>query len=234
MTWKGLQPELPSILLHSHMDVVPVFEEYWTHPPFAAEIDSNGNIYARGAQDMKPIGMLYLAAIRALKHRGIKQLRRTIHLTYVPDEETGSSMGFVPFIQTDDFRNMNVGFALDEGIPSETNNMEVYYADKTSWNVKITALGHAGHSSILFNETASDKLNYVINKFLEFRREQLKKFNELGYSYGNLTVVNLTILKGGKKENVVPPEMNAHFNLRLAINEDWDKLDEMVYDCFLT
>lgn len=26
MTWKGTQPELSSILLHSHMDVVPVYE----------------------------------------------------------------------------------------------------------------------------------------------------------------------------------------------------------------
>lgn len=34
------------------MDVVPVFEEYWIAPPFAAEI-RDGKIYARGTQDMK-------------------------------------------------------------------------------------------------------------------------------------------------------------------------------------
>lgn len=48
MTWKGQQPELPSILLNSHMDVVPVAEGYWKYPPFGAHIDENGNIYARG------------------------------------------------------------------------------------------------------------------------------------------------------------------------------------------
>lgn len=26
LTWQGLQPELPSIMLNSHMDVVPVYE----------------------------------------------------------------------------------------------------------------------------------------------------------------------------------------------------------------
>ncbi|KOB72895.1 Aminoacylase, partial [Operophtera brumata] len=26
ITWQGAQPELPSILLNSHMDVVPVYE----------------------------------------------------------------------------------------------------------------------------------------------------------------------------------------------------------------
>lgn len=85
MTWKGSRPELPSILLNSHMDVIPAIEEYWTYPPFDAKIDAaNGDIYARGAQNMKSIGMQYLAAIRALKRNGIKQLKRTIHIVYVP------------------------------------------------------------------------------------------------------------------------------------------------------
>jgi len=83
MTWTGQEPELPSILLNSHMDVVPVFPESWTRPPFSAEMDAHGNIYARGAQDMKCCGSWYLAAIRALKRCGVK-LKRTIHLSYVP------------------------------------------------------------------------------------------------------------------------------------------------------
>lgn len=83
MTWVGTQPDLPSVILNSHTDVVPVFADKWTHPPFGAEIDAEGKIYARGAQDMKCVGMQYLAAIRALKKDGIS-LKRTIHLTYVP------------------------------------------------------------------------------------------------------------------------------------------------------
>lgn len=83
MTWVGTQPNLPSIVLNSHTDVVPVFPENWTHPPFGAEIDREGKIYARGAQDMKCVGMQYLAAIRALKKDRIT-LKRTIHVIYVP------------------------------------------------------------------------------------------------------------------------------------------------------
>jgi len=82
LTWKGLQPELPSILLNSHMDVVPVFPENWTHPPFGADIDEEGRIFARGTQDMKSVGMQHLAAIRALKKRGAK-FKRTIHISFV-------------------------------------------------------------------------------------------------------------------------------------------------------
>ena len=50
ITWQGKYPDLPSILLNSHMDVVPVFPENWTHPPFGAEMDSEGRIFARGSQ----------------------------------------------------------------------------------------------------------------------------------------------------------------------------------------
>ena len=85
MTWTGTEPSLPSIVLNSHTDVVPVFPEKWTHPPFAAEMDAEGKIFARGSQDMKCVGMQYLAAIRALKNQGIA-LKRTIHVVFVPGE----------------------------------------------------------------------------------------------------------------------------------------------------
>lgn len=83
MSWIGEQPTLPAIMLNSHMDVVPAYPEQWSHPPFAAHIDENGRIYARGSQDTKAIGMQYLAAIRELKKDG-KTFKRTIHVTFVP------------------------------------------------------------------------------------------------------------------------------------------------------
>jgi aminoacylase len=35
-------------MLNSHTDVVPVFEENWDTPPFAAHKKENGDIVARG------------------------------------------------------------------------------------------------------------------------------------------------------------------------------------------
>lgn len=69
------------------MDVVPVYEENWTYPPFGAEIDAEGRIFARGAQDMKCVGTQYLAAVRALKKDGVKQLKRTVHIMFTPGEK---------------------------------------------------------------------------------------------------------------------------------------------------
>ena len=50
MTLTGIKPELKSILLYCHTDVVPTFLEHWTHPPYEAFKDKDGNIFARGAQ----------------------------------------------------------------------------------------------------------------------------------------------------------------------------------------
>lgn len=83
ITWQGIDPKLPSIILNSHMDVVPVYEELWTHAPFGAEMDETGKIFARGTQDMKSVGMQYLGAIKSLKSKGAR-LKRTVHVTYVP------------------------------------------------------------------------------------------------------------------------------------------------------
>lgn len=46
----------------------------------------NGNIYARGTQDMKCVGIQYLEAVRRLKQSGIT-LKRTLHISFVPGKE---------------------------------------------------------------------------------------------------------------------------------------------------
>lgn len=48
MSWIGTDPTKPSLLLNSHMDVVPVFPEHWIYPPFDAHKTEDGKIYARG------------------------------------------------------------------------------------------------------------------------------------------------------------------------------------------
>lgn len=132
MQWVGTEPDLPKIILNSHMDVVPVFEESWTHPPFGAEIDEEGRIFARGAQDMKCVGMQYLAAIRLLKKEGI-QLKRTFVIMWVPDEEIGGKLGMRQFVKTADFRALNIGFSLDEGIAGPGEEYPLFYGERTIW-----------------------------------------------------------------------------------------------------
>jgi len=60
LKWPGKDPNLPSVLLNSHTDVVPVEIDKWAHPPFGAQIDSRGNIYARGSQASTSIQIEFL------------------------------------------------------------------------------------------------------------------------------------------------------------------------------
>ena len=71
--------DLPTLLLNSHTDVVPVYPDQWKHDPFAAVKEENGDIYARGTQDMKSVGIQHIEAIRRLKEEGVR-FKRTIHL----------------------------------------------------------------------------------------------------------------------------------------------------------
>merc|ERR1712107_214497 len=96
MTWVGTDPGLPSVLLNSHTDVVPVFPEHWKYEPFSAHKDENGDIYGRGTQDMKCVGIQHIEAVRRLKEQG-KKFKRTIHLVFVPEEEVGGLEGMKPF-----------------------------------------------------------------------------------------------------------------------------------------
>lgn len=128
MTLNGQDQSLKSILLSSHYDVVPVSSEFWESDPFAAEMRSNGDIVARGAQDMKCVGMAYLEAIRKLRSKGLK---RTVHLVFTPDEEIGSANGAAKFANSEEFKKLNIGICLDEGIPAPTDKFYVFNSERS-------------------------------------------------------------------------------------------------------
>ncbi|XP_014087743.2 aminoacylase-1 [Bactrocera oleae] len=228
ITWVGQQPELPTIMLNSHMDVVPVYPDKWTHPPFAAEIDKEGRIFARGSQDMKCVGMQYLAAIRALRKSGVT-LKRTVHVTFLPDEEITGPMGMKAFLQSEDFKKLNVGFCFDEGIASADETFPVFYAERCLWHVHFLISGTAGHGSLLHKNTVGEKLNYILNKLFEFRQHEVDRLDrDKSLLLGDVTTINLTVVKGGVQSNVVPPVIEAVFDMRLALNVDHDAFDRQL------
>jgi len=217
ITWEGKQPNAPSILLNSHMDVVPVYEEKWTHKPFAADMDDQGRIYARGAQDMKCVGIQYLEAIRRLKDHGVR-LIRTLHICFVPDEEIGGNLGMREFIKTEDFKKLNVGCALDEGMASEDNDFLLYYGERCIWHLNFRCPGTPGHGSLLLEDTAAEKVRRLMDRIMDYREQEKQKLNnnpEL--SIGDVMTLNITILSGGVQSNVVPPEFAVMMDCRIPV-----------------
>jgi Peptidase family M20/M25/M40 len=56
LRWAGTNAKLLPAMLMGHFDVVPVepgTENQWTHPPFSADLDSEGFLWARGTIDDK-------------------------------------------------------------------------------------------------------------------------------------------------------------------------------------
>ncbi|XP_022814274.1 aminoacylase-1-like isoform X4 [Spodoptera litura] len=154
-TLEGSDPSLPSIMLNSHMDVVTVDASEWKYPPFAAYMDENGDIYARGAQDTKDIAIQYLEAIKRLKNDNVT-LPRTLHITIMTDEESGSAQGMRVFVNTTEFKTLNVGFALDEGQTTPGDTILASFVDKRAWSICFTIRGVGGHGSLMPDGTAMD------------------------------------------------------------------------------
>lgn len=176
LTYLGSKSDKKTVLLNSHTDVVPVDPVFWKCDAFEGKRYDNGDIYGRGIQDMKSVGIQHLELIRKMKERNVRP-ERTIHVTFVPDEEIGGATGFVPFMKTQEFKDMNVGVALDEGQASENEEISVYYGERLSWWLYITCAGNTGHGSRFIEKTAAEKMQRLINKFLGFREQQKKKIS---------------------------------------------------------
>eukprot|EP01103_Thecamoeba_quadrilineata_P009477 TRINITY_DN1923_c0_g1_i2.p1 TRINITY_DN1923_c0_g1~~TRINITY_DN1923_c0_g1_i2.p1 ORF type:complete len:255 (+),score=48.70 TRINITY_DN1923_c0_g1_i2:3-767(+) len=173
-TWEGSQPSLPSILLNSHYDVVPVVLDKWTFDPFLAHEDEEGYIFARGTQDMKSVCMQYIEAIALLVKRGFTPIR-TIHLTFVPDEEIGGVGGMQKLAPDSAFTELNVGVALDEGLANPTEKFTVFNAERQpAW---LVLRSRSGPTDLPTARTATDKLFDAVNKFLEYRAQQEAVFS---------------------------------------------------------
>lgn len=216
----GSDPKLKSIMLNSHMDVVPVFKELWTREPFGAEMDEEGRIFARGAQDMKCVGMQYLGAIRKLKKNNIR-LNRTIHMTFVPDEEIFGPDGMKAFVNSEDFANLNVGFLLDEGIASENSTFKAFYGERTCWQILFRIYGQPGHGSLLLEETAAESMHFLLNKIYDFRKSQERMLEENpNLEVGDVTSINVTKLNGGLQRNVLPAFIEVTVDIRMALDVD--------------
>eukprot|EP00929_Paragymnodinium_shiwhaense_P020470 TRINITY_DN13640_c0_g1_i1.p1 TRINITY_DN13640_c0_g1~~TRINITY_DN13640_c0_g1_i1.p1 ORF type:complete len:471 (+),score=131.86 TRINITY_DN13640_c0_g1_i1:81-1493(+) len=263
----GKDPSLPSVLLNSHYDVVPCMTDKWCCDPFAAEIregyvvaeaatqadaqhrGKGGKcVFGRGTQDMKCVCVQYLEALERLLKTGWKPLR-TCYLTFVPDEEIGGTDGMAKLLYTEEFQAMQpIAIALDEGLANPADAFTVFYGERTPWWILVRATGQTGHGSRFIADTAASKLMGVMNKALEFRKEQEASLgwkeahagckHSQAKKLGDVTTLNLTMMRGGVSVdggktyslNVVPTEMEAGFDVRitpgLATSEFKAKLDE--------
>lgn len=233
VTWPGSDPSLPSILLNSHLDSVPAGDlSRWLHPPFSAARSPSGEIFARGAQDDKCIAVQYLEAIRALRPRFAPL--RSVHISYVPDEEVGGFDGAAKFAASKEFLDLNVGFAMDEGQASIGDEFRVFYADRTPWNLVIRASGAPGHGSTMYDNGAMENLMKSVEVVAKFRENQFDLVKAGRAAYSEVISVNPVYFRAGIPSptgfvmNMQPSEAETGFDVRLPPTADPDLLKKRI------
>ncbi|KAJ4963001.1 hypothetical protein NE237_022940 [Protea cynaroides] len=233
LKWSGTNPDVPSILLNSHMDVVAAEHHKWIHPPFDAHIDQAGDIYARGSQDMKCVGMQYLEAIRRLKNSGIQPVR-TLYVSFVPDEEIGSDDGAEKFAESEEFEKMNVGIVLDEGLASTNENYRVFFGERCPWWVVIKATGSPGHGAKLYDNSAMENLLKSMESVRRFRAAQFDMVKAGLKEVGEVISVNMVFLKAGTPSptgfvmNLQPSEAEAGLDIRVPRFADEKLVEKLI------
>lgn len=168
---KGNGKKRPLILLN-HIDVVPAQASDWTHDPFGGEI-IDGEIWGRGALDMKGMAVSELETMLALK-RGGRVLQRDVIFLATPDEEVGGTYGAEWFAKNHPELVKDAEFLLNEGytIEATPEGKPKYWgvdvAEKSVLWLRLTARGNAGHGSMPMPDSAPNKLvralNHIVNE----------------------------------------------------------------------
>ena len=219
VTYEGTDHSLSSIALNHHMDVVPATDEGWVCPPFSAEIH-DGSIIGRGTQDMKGIGAAFYFAIKDLKEQGI-QPRRTIHFLSVPEEEVGGFKGTNEFVELPEFKELNIGFVIDEGHASgDSEYLDLKVGERKPIQIKIEGSGDATHGSHLLCHNANHELISFLNELVEIHKQQQKEAQQ--HQPGTLLSLNITSLTSGIRKddgtvslNMVPDKVCATVDIRV-------------------
>ncbi|KAJ9086887.1 adenylate cyclase [Entomophthora muscae] len=235
MTWKGQDPKVPSILLNSHTDVVPANAADWEFDPFNAtlSVDKEGKsiLVGRGSQDCKSLGIMYLEAIRNIIGLFPEGPQRTIQLSFVPDEETGGDRGLRCLAESPEFSKIfpNIGLVFDEGFLNDGNDILAFYSERVQRGFKITAKGNSGHASQFITDLATDKIMAFAAKARLFRFQENRRMENHGLQLGDVSTINLDIIKVGSALNVVPGVAEAWFDLRVTPLADIPSIEKMLF-----
>ena len=163
---EGSDQKRSGLVLHGHLDVVPVNAADWSVDPFGGII-KDGYIWGRGAVDMKDMDAMILAVARAWKRSGFIP-DRNILLVFFADEEAGSEYGSRWLVKNRPEIFAGYGEAISEvggfSVTLDTGD-RLYFVEGAQKGInwlKMTAKGTAGHGSFINNENAITKLSKAI------------------------------------------------------------------------
>ena len=206
-----------TILLATHYDVVPAGTG-WRYDPFKLVVEGD-RAFGRGAADDKGAVACAMGALR-----GLKTMAPKANVTFLasPDEEVGGDLG--------------LGYAVnhakvsgDAAIVLDASPAVVSVgASGVLWG-KVVVKGKQGHAG--YPERAKNAIDLAIpflerlSKYSKIRERIRSKIQAPPGSHhkqiwGRFSV---TMLSAGEKENVIPGECEARFDLRVCPDENFEK-----------
>ncbi|TAK87698.1 MAG: M20 family peptidase [Betaproteobacteria bacterium] len=206
-TWDSGKPG-PTLLLNDHLDMIPPGPlEYWTHPPFAAEIHE-GKIYGRATIDTKSGLTTILATVRLLKQLAIP-FRGKLLLIFSCDEEVGGRLGMQHLGKLGRLK-------ADLALVTEPTTMQVEIATKGRLTFGITTKGIATHGARPWlGHNAIEDMMLVLEELKGLKQELAqRKHPRLGSPS-----INVGTISGGTVSNMVPNKCTIEVDRRLLPNE---------------
>lgn len=216
-TWRG-NGGGPCVALVPHMDTVPAGDDsLWSVPPFGGVV-KDGRLWGRGACDCKGRLACFALAMAALKDAGIR-LRGDVVLAATPDEEVGGATG--------------VGYLADAGIlrPQyaimEGYINRLFYGNGGLIHFTLDVQGKAAHCSTPWlGLSATEKMTKLLVALYELQAElerEPSRIPEMRH-----TTINVGVLQGGTKSNVVAEACRAEVDIRFIPEQTADGLLERV------
>jgi succinyl-diaminopimelate desuccinylase len=201
--------EKGDLVMHGHMDTVPIGKlENWLYDPFNSEI-VDGRLYGRGACDMKgPVAALTETLILYTEAKHNKPL---VVLT-TSDEESGCS-------GAEEVAASGLLEGIKYGVCAEPTNLEILIGEKGLFWSKVISTGKSAHGSrpeegVNAIEACIDAIKILTSEPYPYTEDEF-----LGQP-----TMNIGVIQGGIKVNVVPDTCDALLDMRIVKDQDPDSL----------
>lgn len=160
------------VLMHGHVDVVPTTGQHWEQPPFEAHI-VDGNLWGRGALDMKGGLAMMLEALLRLRDNHVRPPQDIVFAAF-SDQEEGSEFGATHVLETAPELFDGVRYAIGEmgGFSITVSGRRFYpiaVSEKQWCTMRVTLHGRPGHGSVPVRGGAMAKLADVLRRLTEKR-----------------------------------------------------------------
>ena len=204
----------PHLMFAGHTDVVPPGDEAsWRHPPFSAAIE-NGEMYGRGAVDMKGGIACFVAAVaRHVEKHG--KLAGSVSLLITGDEEGPSINGTAKLLDW----AVAKGESWDAAIVGEPTNPDalgdmIKIGRRGSISGIVTVNGVQGHAA--YPHLADNPVRGIVT-LVEALLSPAYDEGTVDFQPSNLEVTTIDV--GNPAANVIPAKATAAFNIRF--NDRW-------------